>query len=134
MKLEDILCNLCAELGFPPPEPDAEGASAIRFGETVVRFAPVAGQDGFGIRAHAGRADLNDLAVLEALLADNLFPPGPACGVLCTDFNGEVFLQQWFEGEGSGYPAFAGALEGFLARAAQWRGRLQATAAVAEAA
>ncbi|MFD0667412.1 type III secretion system chaperone [Ramlibacter sp. MAHUQ-53] len=134
MPLDDILRNLCAELRFPPPSPDADGAIAIRFDDTVVRFGPVAGHPGFALRAHLGRADLEDLTLLEALLAGNLFPPGPACGVLCADFDGEVFLQHWFDTEGLAYPAFAGALEGFLARAVAWRAGLAAFPSPAEAA
>lgn len=129
MQLDDILRNLCADLRFPPPEPDAEGATAIRFDETVVRFGPVGEHPGFALRAHLGRADLGDLPLLEALVADNLFPPGPSAGVTCADFEGEVFLQQWFDPEGLGYPTFVTMLEGFLARADAWRLRLAATPA-----
>ncbi len=126
MHLDDILRNLCADLRFPPPPPDAEGATAIRFGETVVRFGPVGEHPGFALRAHVGQAGLDDLPMLEALVADNLFPPGPSAGVTCADFDGQVFLQQWFDPEGLGYPAFVTALEGFLARAAGWQARLAA--------
>lgn len=124
MQLDDILRNLCAELGFPVPPPDADGATAIRFDETVVRFGPVGEAARFVLRSHLGRADLEDMPLLEALLAGNLFSPGPGFGVLCTDFDGEVFLQHGFDEEGLGYPAFVCALEGFLARAAAWRDRL----------
>ena len=139
MTIEDALNQLGRQIGLEL-RLDAAGACRLVFdGRTTVDIEAPAGREGtvflhsaVGLLPPSGARE----AVYEDLLSSNLFGRDTGRAVLAIDGDlGEIVLFRQLDLAGTGYAAFADAIEDFVARTRAWTGRLQqarSTSAIAD--
>lgn len=122
MSWDEIFERFAEETGLSEFSLDAEGNAAVVFDNDLkVNF--LAQDGGLWLVARVGPIpDFIRDDIHRAMLASNYpGPPGGLC--LALDGNGEAMLSKYFDAAVE-YPLFVSALENFLERLADWKGRV----------
>lgn len=125
MDLHATMPHVYAHLGVAPLPPDDSEAYGLRFGPVTVNLRPVPQQPACVLQSQLGPIDLEDTALLQSLLADNLLPARATASVLGLDLYGCVQLTERVDLARTDAHRVLACLTPFVARARGWQQRLK---------